>query len=196
MSFENVAETITLPVPKSRELYFQKQVTQDNIGTLTKEILEINKHDRYLEKLYDFYDLNYTPAPINLYIDSYGGSVYQCLGLLGIIEDSKTEIHTFVTGVAMSAGFMIAVHGHKRFAYQHATFMYHQLSSAVWGKIADMVEDMEETKRLHFKLQELTLKKTKIPMKALEENYERKRDWYMTVEEAKAMGCLDEIIRG
>lgn len=194
MTIENVPESVTLPSPKSRELYFQKQVTQDTVGDLAKQILDVNKNDLYLKKLYALHGIEYVPPPIKLYIDSYGGSVYQCLGLLGIIEDSKTPVHTYVIGVAMSAGFMIAVHGHKRFAYKHSTFMYHQLSSMVWGKMADMVESMEENRRLHQKLQELTLKKTKISLKTLEDNFEHKRDWFMDVEEAKLNGCVDEIV--
>lgn len=110
------------------------------------------------------------------------------------MDDSKTPIHTVVIGVAMSAGFMMAIHGHKRLAYKHATFMYHQLSSMVWGKMKDMEEHGEENKRLHQKLQELVLKKTKISLQTLEENDRCKRDWYMNVDEAKRLGCIEEVI--
>ena len=64
---------------------------------------------------------------IKIYIDSYGGQVYQCFGLIGVME-SKTEIHT-VCSAAMSCGFIILINGHKRFAYRHATPLYHRVSS-------------------------------------------------------------------
>jgi ATP-dependent Clp protease protease subunit len=193
--FEPTApSSISLPTPKARELYFTKQVTQDTIGELTKEILEINRNDLYLEKVYNTHGLEYKPAPIKLHIDSYGGSVYQCLGLCGVMDNSKTPIHTYVIGVAMSAGFMISIHGHKRFAYKHSTFMYHQLSSATWGKLADMREDMEENNRLHDILCDLVVKKTKIPSSILKDNFEHKKDWYFDASTALKNGSVDEII--
>lgn len=186
----------TVPLPKARDLFFNKQVTQDTISDITQKILEIDRDDQKLVKVYRDHGFAgvYKPAPIKLHIDSYGGSVYQCLGLIGVMEACTTPIHTIVTGVAMSAGFMIAIHGSKRFAYKHATFMYHQLSSMAWGTLADMKASVEEGDRLHNKLVELVIKKTKIPLKTLEENYERKKDWYMPVEEALALGCIDAII--
>ena len=184
----------TLPLPKPRELYFQKQVTQDTIATLTNDILSINKDDESLVREYGLYDIQYMPKPIKLYIDSYGGSVYQGLGLIGVIGTSKTQIHTYVTGVAMSCGFMIAIHGSTRFAYRHSTFMYHQLSSATWGKMADMEQDVIESKRLQTLLQDLVSAKTAISQKTLQDNYERKVDWYMTADQALVNGCVDIIL--
>ena len=185
---------MTLELPKPRDLYFQKQVTQDSIATLTKEILSINEDDEFLVKQYNLYGVEYKPAPIRLYIDSYGGSVYQGLGLLGVMETSKTPIHTYVTGVAMSCGFIISIHGSKRFCYKHTTFMYHQISSAVWGKLADMQQDLDEATRLQDILQDLTCKKTKISQRTLQDNFEHKRDWYMTADQALANGCVDVIL--
>ena len=91
-----------LPLPKNRNLYLAKQVDQASMNSLTKSILEINENDEYLSKLYAVHDLDYKPRPIKLYIDSYGGAVYQCFGLLGVMEKSNTPVHTIVTGAAMS----------------------------------------------------------------------------------------------
>jgi ATP-dependent Clp protease protease subunit len=84
-----------------------------------------------LSKIYEVHDLEYKPKPIKIHIDSYGGAVYQCFGLLGIIKSSKTTIHTLVTGCAMSCGFLIAIAGHKRFAYEKSTYLYHLLRLGV-----------------------------------------------------------------
>lgn len=186
--------TITPPQPKARELYFQKQVNQDTVAALSKDLLEIDKHDQYLKKLYSCHGQEYKAEPIQLYIDSYGGSVYQCFGLLGIMEQSKTPITTIVTGVAMSAGFMIAISGHHRKAYKHATFMYHQLSSAAWGTMADLIQQVEEAQRLQNKIHAIVTAKTKITLPLLEDNFNRKLDWFMDVNIAKEYGCLDEVI--
>lgn len=178
----------------ARNLYFSEQVNQATIKLLKEQIITINDHDEYLKKLYALHDLDYKPKPIKIFIDSYGGAVYQCFGLLAVMDASKTKIHTYVTGAAMSCGFMILIHGHRRFAYKHATPLYHQVSSVAWGTTKDIEENFIETKRLQKKIEELTLSKTKIDKKKLKEVYEHKVDWFMTAEEAKKLGVVDEII--
>lgn len=183
-----------LPIPKERILFFAKQVDQASIEALTKSIIEINEDDEFLKKQYAVYDLEYNPRPIKIMIDSYGGLVYQILGLLAVMDNSKTPVHTYVTGAAMSCGFLLLIHGHKRFAYKYATPLYHQVSSMAFGKVKDMEERIEETKRLQELLEKLTLEKTKITAKKLEKIYKTKRDWYMTAEEAIKLGVVDEIV--
>lgn len=184
----------TLPMPRSRTIYFTKQFDQSSIATISKEIMEINESDEHLRKLYPVYGLSYEPAPIRIYIDSYGGYVYQCFGLLSIMDNSKTPIHTIVTGAAMSCGFMMAIHGHKRFAMKNATLMYHQVSDVAWGKAKDMEEGLEETKRLQNIIMEMTVKRSSISLATLQENYKNKVDWYMDAQTALKNGVIDEIL--
>lgn len=183
-----------LPLPKERNLYFTKQVDQSSIADLTQSILEVNRNDEYLTKLYAVHGLDYKPNPIKIYIDSYGGYVYQCFGLLSVMDSSKTPVHTILTGAAMSCGFMMLIHGHKRFAYRNGTAMYHQVSSGAWGKLKEMEEDLAETQRLQKRIMELTVKKTKISLAKLEENFRIKHDWFMDADEALLNGVIDEII--
>jgi len=122
-----MSNNLNLPSPIPRNLFLAKQVDQDSINSISKAIIEINEDDEYLSKIYSAHDLIYNPKPIKLYIDSYGGYVYQCMGLLGIMKASKAPIHTIVTGCAMSCGFLISVSGHKRFGY--AFFMVVATSS-------------------------------------------------------------------
>jgi len=183
-----------LPLPKERTLFFAKQVNQSSIEDLTKSVVEINENDKLLKKIYAVYDLEYKPKPIKIMIDSYGGQVYQILGLLAIMDSSKTPIHTYVTGAAMSCGFLLLIHGHKRFAYKHATPLYHQVSSIALGKAKDMEEDLMETKRLQEIIEKLTLERTKISKKKLEKVYKRKLDWFMSANEALKLGVVDEIV--
>jgi ATP-dependent Clp protease protease subunit len=184
----------TLPVPKDRNLYLPKQVDQASMNDLTKSIIEINEDDIHLRKLYEVYGLGYEPKPIKIYIDSYGGKVYQCFGLIGVMENSLTPIHTVVTGAAMSCGFIILINGHKRYAYRHATPLYHQVSSGFFGKVKDLEEKLEETKRLQVKIEEMTLRLTKISKKKLTEILKNKVDWFMTAESALELGVIDEVV--
>ena len=185
---------LNLPLPKERTLYFTKQVNQDSIAELTRQIIEVNEDDQHLKKIYGVYDLDYKPKPIKIIIDSYGGAVYQCFGLLSVMDKSKTPIHTIVTGCAMSCGFMILICGHKRFAHKLSTPLYHQVSTGFWGKLKDMEEDIAETRRLQNKIEEITLDRTKISKKKLKEVYDGKVDWFMDADQALELGVVDEII--
>jgi|TARA_R110000824_G_scaffold20545_13_gene77389 ATP-dependent Clp protease protease subunit len=177
-----------------REIFFSGQVKQENMKEIASKITEINESDRINEKLMKVYGLTYTPEPIKLYIDSYGGAVYQCFGLLGHMENSITPVHTIATGAAMSCGFMILINGHRRFAFKNATPLYHQVSTGFFGKVEDMEIDVKETKRLQRELEKMTLKKTKITKTILKANREKKIDWFMTADEALKLGVVDEII--
>jgi ATP-dependent Clp protease protease subunit len=185
---------IELPLPKKRTLYLASQVTQKSMNDLTKALVDINEDDCYLHRLYQIHDLDYKPKPIKLYIDSYGGAVYQCMGLLGVMGKSTTPIHTIVTGAAMSCGFMILICGHERFGYTHSTPLYHQVSTGFYGKVKDMEASLEETQRLQKKIEEITIAKTRISEKKLKEVLKHKTDWFMTATEALSLGVIDKIL--
>lgn len=189
-----MASSASLEAPKSRNLFFTEQVDQSSISKLTQSIIEIEEHDEHLKKIYALHDITYSPKPIKIYIDSYGGEVYACFGLLSVMDRCKTEIHTIVTGCAMSCGFMMLICGHKRFAHKLSTPLYHQVGSAAWGKLKDMEEDVEETRRLQKMLEDITLKQTSISAKRLKEVFEKKYDWHMSAQEALKLGVVDEIL--
>ena len=183
-----------LPLPKERNIYFTRQVDQSSIGDLTKQIIEINEDDKHLRKLYDVYGIDYTPKPIKIYIDSYGGAVYQCFGLLSVMERSKTPIHTIVTGCAMSCGFLIAIAGHRRIGYEKSTYLYHQVSGGVRGTVKDMEDEVIEAKRLQKMIEEHTLEHTKISKDKLQSVYDTKHDWFLDSKQALKLGVIDEIL--
>lgn len=180
--------------PKERDLFFTTQVEQSTIAALTQSIIAINNDDDDLEKIYSLNGFPYERKPIRLFIDSYGGVVYQCLGLIGVMEKSKTPIHTIVTGAAMSCGFIMLISGHKRFGYKYSTPLYHQVSSWLMGTVQQIKEDFKETERLQMLLEDITIKKTNIKSEKLIEIKEKKIDWYMSAEEALKLGVIDEIL--
>jgi ATP-dependent Clp protease protease subunit len=187
-------DTNSIPLPAARNLYLPDQVTQKTMNSLTSSIISINNNDKYLKGLYKLHNIEYVAAPIKIYIDSYGGSVYQCFGLLGVMDKSETPIHTIVTGCAMSCGFMILISGHKRFGYELSTPLYHQVSTGFMGTVQDMEESLKETKRLQKMVEKITLNKTKITKKKLAEIMKNKVDWYMSAEEALNLGVVDKVI--
>ena len=185
---------IQLPIAMVRNLHLAQQVDQTSINLITKAIVDIQDDDLYLKKLYAVHDLEYNPKPIKIYIDSYGGEVYSCFGLIGLINSSTTPVHTIVTGCAMSAGFVIAVNGHKRFAYKSSTYMYHQAANHTHGKLKDLEDDIVETRRLQEIMESNVISKTNIPKKKIKEVYDTKTDWYISAQDAVSLGIVDEII--
>jgi len=184
----------SLETPMQRKLFFTQQVTQASISDLTQKIIEINDNDEKLEQVTNIYGMHYERLPIEIYIDSYGGAVYPCFGLLSVIENSVTPIHTIVTGSAMSCGFLILLSGHLRFAYKLSTAMYHQVSSATGGKLKDMQEDLEETERLQQIINDHTFSKTNITQKKLDKNFNGKKNWFIAGEDLIKLGIVDKII--
>lgn len=179
--------------PLERDLYLN-EVDIATITALTKEINNINNYDDEQDKSYAIHGSKYYRNPIRLFIDSPGGNVYQALGFINMIENSKTPIHTIVTGFAASAGFLISLHGHKRFGHKYSSFMYHQLAYGAWSKFKDHQENLQEAERIHNLLCSIVVEKTKLKRKELDKNDAKKKDWWMTSEEALKYGIIDEIL--
>lgn len=183
-----------LEKPQPRNLFLAQQVDQDTMNVLSKSIMSIRDHDAYLKDCYSLHDLTYKAKPIILHIDSYGGSVYQCFGVLSIMTSEGTPVNTVVTGCAMSCGFMLAIHGAHRSIHKYGTMMYHQVSSGAFGKVADMEDEIFEAKRLQKQIESMTLDLTKITKAKLEKVYKKKQDWYLDPAAALKWGCVDKII--
>jgi len=192
--FEYISYMANLEKSAPRNLFLAQQVDQDSMNALSKAIIEIREHDEYLKKSYATNDLSYEPKPIKIYIDSYGGAVYQCFGLLSIMKSGGTPVDTVVTGCAMSCGFLIAIHGRKRRIHKHGTMMYHQVSSSARGKLKEIEEDVVESKRLQKKIEEMTIENTKITKEKLAKIYKKKKDWYLDAKTSLRWGCIDEIV--
>lgn len=187
-------DAATLPTPIDRTLYLFKDIDSESIESLTRKVIEINEHDDYLTKLYAIYGIDYAPKPIKLYIDSYGGDVYQAVGFISLMQASATPIDTIVTGCAMSCGFLIAINGHTRYSHKNSTFMYHQLSTGAVGTLRELEESAEESQRLQALLENIVLARTKITKDKLKKNFSAKADWYITPTDAGKLGIIDKII--
>lgn len=184
----------TLSNPKDRDLFFYEQFNQESIKKISESLVAIESSDKVLEREYKVHNLQYNPDPIKLRIDSYGGSVYQCFGLLSLIKASKTPIHTIVTGCAMSCGFITLICGHKRFAYDKSTILIHSISASNYGKIADLEDELAEVQRIEKIADQFILENTKLTRKMLDSVRKEKKEWFLSPKEAQKYGIIDEII--
>lgn len=135
----------------------------------------------------------YKRQPIHFYIDSYGGSSYDSWSTIGIMMNSKTPIHTYCMGYAMSAGFKIFLAGHERFMSKNAVFMFHQTATLTRGKLQDIIESVDEANNVYMQYVDFVAERTKIPVEKLREITKAKSDWFIRCEEAEKYGIAKII---
>ena len=174
----------------NRLIYISDDINNCSIGAVCYNLLSIiNDDDKQDEK-----EKNFTREPIKIYINSFGGELYDMWSLIDIILNSKTPIYTYCTGYAMSAAFKIFLAGHKRYATKHASFMYHQINCWYSGKYQDTVEYRKEIDKLQQQIEDYVIERTKITKEKVEEIRLEKKDFYIHSQEALELGIIDGII--
>lgn len=172
-----------------RLFYLSDDVDRESIGKLCFNLIYLlHEDDEHDEK-----EKNFERKPICIYVNSFGGSVYDMWALIDIILHSKTPIHTYCTGYAMSAGFQIFLSGHERYASKNATLLYHQLSGWNNGRYMDMKQDMEERDRNQKDIEDFVLSRTKITANRIEKVRTEKLDWYIHSEDFERLGIAKVI---
>lgn len=131
---------------------------------------------------------------INLYINSPGGVITSGLAIYDTMNYIKCDVSTICIGMAASMGAFLLSGGTKgkRFALPNAEIMIHQPSGGAQGQATDIkivADKILQTKR---KLNEILAANTGQPLEVIERDTER--DNYMTAEEAKAYGLIDDVI--
>ena len=131
---------------------------------------------------------------ISLYIDSPGGSVYAGLGIYDTIQFIKPDVNTICFGMAASMGAFLLSGGAKgkRFALPNAEIMIHQPSGGAQGQATEIKIVAEQILKTKRKLNEILAANTGKPLEQIEIDTER--DNYMSAEEAKAYGLIDNVI--
>ncbi len=133
--------------------------------------------------------------PINLYINSGGGSVYDGNAIIDIIQNMSKKVNTVCVGIAMSMGNQILASGTgERRSLPNSRIMIHSVSSGTQGKIQDMEIDYKETKYLHDKLMKQLSEFTKGKTSYEEICKLTDRDNFLSPEEAIELGIIDKII--
>ncbi len=131
---------------------------------------------------------------INLYINSPGGSVYAGLAIYDTMQFIKPDVVTTCVGIAMSMGALILAGGAKgkRFALPNAKILIHQLSGGFQGPAADIEIHAKEALALRRRLDEILSGHTGQPLEKVSADTDR--DYFMTSEEAKEYGIIDEVL--
>src|SRR6218665_2523049 len=131
---------------------------------------------------------------IQIYVNSPGGSVYAGLGIYDTMQWINPDVATICTGLAASMGAVLQCAGTKgkRTALPHARIMIHQPLGGAQGQASDIEITAREIQKLKKELYDIIAHHSKQPYEKVWEDSDR--DYWMTSEEAKAYGMVDEIL--
>ena len=171
-----------------RKIYVNDVITQELI-------------DELLYYLYSLVDLDNdagTKKPIEILLNTDGGSVEAGNTLIGYIEYLKRigyEITTTNAGKAYSMGFAIALCGTKRRCYPHARYMFHDIAFGTVGKVKEIEENVEDAKALRDDQDNtIILKYSNLTKEELDGWRDRKIDKYFSADEALKYKITDEVM--
>jgi ATP-dependent Clp protease protease subunit len=142
-----------------------------------------------------FLDGEDSAKDIQLYINSPGGIVTAGLAVYDTMQYIKSDIQTFCVGQASSLGALLLAAGtsKKRFALPHARIMIHQPLGGVQGQATDIDIQAKEILRMREELNQILVEHTGQPLEKIKKDTDR--DFYMSAEQAKEYGIVDEIIK-
>ena len=165
---------------KERIIFLGEEVTDTSAGLIVSQLLFLESEDPNKD--------------IHLYINSPGGSVSAGLAIYDTMNYIKCDVSTICFGMAASMGAFLLAGGAKgkRFALPNAEVMIHQPSGGAQGQATEIQIVAEKILQTKKKLNEILAANTGQPYEVIERDTDR--DNYMTAQEAKEYGLVDEVI--
>jgi ATP-dependent Clp protease protease subunit len=141
-----------------------------------------------------FLDHEDSKKDISLYINSPGGSVTAGLAIIDTMNFIKSNVSTICVGIAASMGALILASGQKgkRFSLPNSEVMIHQVVGGAEGQASDIAINAKHILRTKDVLNKILAENTGKKMDQVEKDSDR--DYWMTSDEAKKYGIIDEII--
>lgn len=179
-------EKVYLDNLKDRRIILNQEIDNEVFDLVAMQIKKFNLLDKDIPVE--------ERKPIELHINSVGGSCYDGFGLVSAILSSKTPVHGYCDGYVMSMGFIIYAATHRRFAGRFASFMYHEVSTMSWGKNTEIEEVTKENRRIQKLYDDLIVERTVIKQNKLNAVKKGKKDWFFGLEEAIENGMVHERV--
>lgn len=167
----------------SREIYL------NNLTPATADTIE--KIIRFWNNIDDYEVSSVTNRkPINIYINSLGGSLNAAFTIVDIIKNSKTPVYTINIGVCQKEAFYPYLAGHKRYAYPRSSFYLDKNIERL--DLSEGQSNYEDfIKRQSLELKEMILETTKIT----ETDYDNRKGWWLTADKANDLKVCHEVLR-
>ena len=165
---------------KDRVVFLRGEVNEQLANSIVAQLLFLEMED--------------PDAEISMYINSPGGSVTDGMAIFDTMRYIKPKVRTVCLGMAASMGAFLLAAGAKgkRKALPNAEIMIHQPLGGAQGQASDIAIHAEQILRIKKKLNEILAKNTGKPLEVLEADTDR--DHFLTAEEARDYGLIDEII--
>lgn len=165
---------------KERIIFLGEEVNETTASLVVAQLLFLESED--------------PGKDIHLYINSPGGSVTAGMAIFDTMNYIKCDVSTICIGMAASMGAFLLAGGAKgkRFALPNAEIMIHQPLGGAKGQATEIEIAAKHILRTREKLNNILAERTGQPLEVIQKDTER--DNYMTAEEAKAYGLIDEIV--
>jgi len=165
---------------ENRVIFLQGEIYDGNANELVMKLLYLQSENRRKD--------------IHFYINSPGGSVSATLAIYDTMQMITPPVSTYCVGLAASGGSVLLAGGAegKRFALKNSKVMIHQPHGGVGGQVSDIEIQANEILRTRETLNEILAGHTGKTKEEIAEACDR--DYYMTAEEAKAYGIVDDIL--
>ena len=190
--------SIVNPMANYRDYQRQRQMTlgdlllENRIILLQGEIHDGNANELVMKLLY--LQSENRRKDIHFYINSPGGSVSATLAIYDTMQILSCPVATYCVGLAASGGAVLLAGGAKgkRFALPHANVMIHQPFGQVGGQVSDIEIQAKEILHTREVLNIILAGHTGQPIERIAKDTDR--DFYMTAQQAKEYGVVDDIL--
>ena len=175
---------------RSYDIY--SRLLKDRIIILADEVNKVTANLVVAQLLY--LEAEDPDKDIMLYINSPGGVITDGMAIYDTMQYIKCDVSTICMGMAASMGSFLLAGGAKgkRFALPHAEIMIHQPLGGAQGQATDIAIQAEHIIKIKNRMNEMLAQNTGQPLEKIKNDVER--DYFMTAEEAKAYGIIDEVI--
>ena len=175
---------------RSYDIY--SRLLKDRIIFLGEEVTDVSANIVMAQLL--FLEAEDPEKDIHLYINSPGGSVTAGMAIYDTMQYIKCDVETICMGMAASMGAFLLAGGTigKRLALPNAEIMIHQPSGGAQGQATEIQIAAEHILRTRQNLNKILSENTGQPLDVI--RIDTERDNFMTAEEAKAYGLIDEVI--
>lgn len=174
----------------SRKIIISEQITDRLAGEVIEQIMTINDFDKQMSVL-----STYEPEPIEMFINSGGGSATAGFAIIGAMEMSETPIITYGLGIVASMALAVFVAGDVRIAHRMVRFMWHSVAYGEEGYIQDHIDSLKEVQVMQRMYNSLFLGKTKLSKEMMKEISERKQNFFFSGEKAVKLGIANDVMK-
>jgi len=174
---------------KDKHIVFSGRIDSESIGKIMIAIKAMEEDDDASEMRLK----NYKRDPIIFTISTSGGSVYDALALIDMMDSCRTPIHTYAYGSIMSAGLPLFAAGKQRFCGKYTTFMYHEASARMDEYSSILNSRASEINRIENIMDSILTDRTKLTNKILKQ-WRNDREIYFDAEKALKLGIVDKIL--